>query len=230
MAHVKAKPSVNFPGVVDYLNKLIKVPSWLRAIVDHIARDTIVVETFSDAVKLIKMDNRARCVTLDGIIAEGKEGLTESSPPYYGAPILGPQHADDDVAGLQMRLNMLVKENTGLESQIEALHKQKKDKETRQQELAKIGIYLKQKEAKSSISCQERRDQECHHRQRSRYQHSLATARGTRGPETQGDTHPHLRAIRDQGRPCRCSIQARRHQLGLAASIDHYQRAGCQAR
>ncbi|HME51194.1 MAG TPA: AAA family ATPase [Candidatus Lokiarchaeia archaeon] len=154
MAHVKAKPSVNFPGVVDYLNKLIKVPSWLRAIVDHIARDTIVVETFSDAVKLIKMDNRARCVTLDGIIVEGKEGLTESSPPYYGAPILGPQHADDDVAGLQMRLNMLVKENTGLESQIEALHKQKKDKETRQQELAKIGIYLKQKEAKSKKKAQ----------------------------------------------------------------------------
>jgi chromosome segregation protein len=149
MAHVKSLPAVNFPGVVDYLNKLIKVPSWLRTIVDHIARDTIVVETFSDALKLIKMDNRARCVTLDGIIVEGKEGLTESSPQYYGTPILGPQHADEEVAGLQMRLNMLVKENTALEGQIEALQNRKKERETHQQDLAKIAIYQKQKEAKS---------------------------------------------------------------------------------
>nr|MDO8083648.1 AAA family ATPase [Candidatus Sigynarchaeum springense] len=144
------KPPIKFPGVVDYLYKLIKVPDWLRSLVDRIARDTIVVETFSDAVKLVKADDRARCITLDGVIVEAKDDVIESQPPYFGPLILIPQREGEDSAGLSMRANLVAKEIATLEEQIEELRRQHKEKEGKQNDLVKIRIYLKQKEIKST--------------------------------------------------------------------------------
>ncbi|MEX2684586.1 MAG: AAA family ATPase, partial [Candidatus Sigynarchaeota archaeon] len=129
------RPPLKFPGVIDYLYRLIKVPDWLRPLVDRIARDTIVVETFSDAVKLVKADDRARCITLDGVIVESKDDVIESQPPYFGPLILIPQREVDDSGGLSMRANLVAKEIATLDGQIEELRRQRKEKEGKQNDL-----------------------------------------------------------------------------------------------
>jgi len=149
-----SKPRVKFQGAIDYLYNLVKVPDWLKSIVYHIARDTIVVESFSDALALIDADDRARCVTLDGIIVEGKEDTVESAPPYYGPLILTPQQGGDDASAMVMRLNILVKENTTLEAEIDALKTKRKEKETMRSEFEKVFIYIKQKEGLSQRKSQ----------------------------------------------------------------------------
>ncbi|MBN2153804.1 MAG: AAA family ATPase [Candidatus Lokiarchaeota archaeon] len=149
-AVVQDKPPVNFPGVVDYLYKLIKVPAWLRPLVDRISRDTIVVETFSDAVKLVKLDDRARCITLDGVIVEARDDVVESQPPYFGPLILTAHREEDDSGGLSMRASIVAKEIAALDEQIDRLRQQRNDKERRQGDLVKIRFFLKQKEIKST--------------------------------------------------------------------------------
>lgn len=144
------RPAVKFPGVVDYLYKLVKVPDWLRPLVDRIARDTIVVETFSDAVKLIKQDDRARCITLDGVIVEAKDDVVESQPPYFGPLILTSQRAGEESDGLSMRANLVAKEISVIDEQIEQLHRQRKDREGKLADLDKVRFFNRQKEIKSN--------------------------------------------------------------------------------
>ncbi len=148
MAH--NRQPVTFPGVVDYLYKLIKVPAWLQPLVDRISRDTVVVENFSDAVKLVKADDRARCITLDGVIVEARDDMVESQPPYFGSLILSAQRAGEESDGLSIRANLVAKEITALEEQVDQLRRLRKDKEGKQGDLDRIRFFNKQKEIKST--------------------------------------------------------------------------------
>ncbi|MFX0099940.1 MAG: AAA family ATPase [Candidatus Hodarchaeota archaeon] len=143
--HDLKRKHVDFPGAIDYLINLIKVPKWLEPVVNDIVRDNILVENFSSAVSLIKQDDRAKCVVLDGTMVDSGRYTLRSAPKYHGATILSPDGIDDDQS-LEIKLKRVTDGIKDMELRLEEFKRNLKDLNYKYQVLDRIKFFLKQKE------------------------------------------------------------------------------------
>lgn len=138
---VRDRPNVH--GVIDYMTNLVRVPGWLEPVFRDIVRDTIVVESFGVAVSLIKADDRARCVTLDGVAVDsGKHALRSAPQTEEGGILTGDGGVMDDV---DVRLTHASNRIAELEGKIEQSRRELQALDKQENELTRIQFILKQK-------------------------------------------------------------------------------------